>query len=859
MEKETSSNDSLLRSDDSSNPTRPQSGEKRDAEKSSDVDAQVRQLDPSEDEILEAKEVAAGMTLERAKSILQDTVKTHNGDPNFPFETLSTIKEYLSHKDMDDALAHSIKLQAALLYNNSPYPEVRGVVDNHDDPSTPASTLRGWILGIVFSIIVSAVNQLFSIRLPGISIGGTVVQLLAYPVGKAWERWVPCRELRVPFTSLVISTNPGPFNQKEHMLITIMSITSGSGPISSLLIWSQALPQYFNQQYARSFGYIFLNTFATNFIGYGFAGLIRTFLVYPSFCIWPRSLVTIALNKAMHAKDEGGRAISGPFNSSWRISRYRLFFYVFGFMFVYTWFPNFIFQALSYFSWMTWIAPHNVMLNVLTGMKNGLGLFNPFSTLDWNILSQDPLTVPAWSTFNSAAGMFLGGLCILAMWSANVWNTAFLPINTNQNFDHFGKPYNISAILTPDGFLDDQKYANYSAAYISAGFIMSHVGSFAIYSAMITYVVLYHWHELKTGYKNVFQRLLPEKWTGGQPKRDKSDSNDVHILPEWWYLLILVVAFVFGILAIALYPTHTSPVSVLYGILLSLAFIVPTGILTATTGISVYLVVLGQFLGGLYGNGNALAMNYFQSYATVTASHALTFANDLKLGHYLKLPPRVTFSAQVVSTVISSIIVTGMLKYQMTIKDVCTPNAPFRFYCPWVTSWSTESVLWGTIGPEKVFGIHGQYSWLLLGFPIGMALVIIFWGICKLWPNSRALRSIHIPVLISGASGWGIYSFSYMFPAVPIAWFSWVYIRGRYPALWAKYNFVLSAALSAGVAVSAIFIFFTVQLANVEINWWGNSVISEGCESYLTPCTGKTLAEGERFYPWWDGTKTPAP
>jgi hypothetical protein len=29
-------------------------------------------------------------------------------------------------------------------------------------------------------------------------------------------------------------------------------------------------------------------------------------------------------------------------------------------MFIYFWFPNYIFQALSYFNWIVWIAPNNV-------------------------------------------------------------------------------------------------------------------------------------------------------------------------------------------------------------------------------------------------------------------------------------------------------------------------------------------------------------------------------------------------------------------------------------------------------------------------------------------------------------------
>jgi len=34
-----------------------------------------------------------------------------------------------------------------------------------------------------------------------------------------------------------------------------------------------------------------------------------------------------------------------------------------------------------------------------------------------------------------------------------------------------------------------------------------------------------------------------------------------------------------------------------------------------------------------------------------------------------------------------------------------------------INTFFTASVLWGTIGPVKVFGRHGQYAWLLLGFP----------------------------------------------------------------------------------------------------------------------------------------------
>ncbi|GAO17651.1 hypothetical protein UVI_02002130 [Ustilaginoidea virens] len=334
---------------------------------------------------------------------MKKVLAIHDGDPNFPRVTLRKIQEFIGvlidsctaawgktrdahqllipevenediaeNPEKHEEIIQEMKVEAALITNNSPYAEVRAVTDNHDDPSTPVSTVRAWTIGIVFSCFLAFVNQLFSIRQPPIRFDTNMAQLLAYPVGKAWEKWMPQADMRIPFTSRVVNLNPGRFNKKEHMLIAIMANTSRSLPYTQYIIWTQVLPQYFNQQYARSFAYIFLNAFATNFIGYGLAGITRKFLVYPSYCVWPRSLVTIALNTALH--NEENHPVAGPLGKTWNVSRYRFFMVIFAGMFVYFWFPNYIFQVLTYFAWMTWIAPDNVHLNVLAGMQNGLGV-----------------------------------------------------------------------------------------------------------------------------------------------------------------------------------------------------------------------------------------------------------------------------------------------------------------------------------------------------------------------------------------------------------------------------------------------------------------------------------------------------
>ncbi|PHH64337.1 hypothetical protein CDD81_4694 [Ophiocordyceps australis] len=328
-----------------------------------------------ENDIIEAEEFSASMSVARVIEILKDILSTHDDDPNFPYENLQSIKEFLAIDDILEApekheqQVQEMKLLVAFIINNSPYAQVRAVVDNHDDPNIPVSTIRAWLIGIFFSILLPFVNQLFSIRQPSISFPSHVAQLLAFPIGKSWEKWMPDYQLPIPFTRKKISLNPGRFNKKEHMLITIMAGTSAGVPITNFVIWMQVLPQYLNQQYAKNFGYILLNSLATAFIGYGLAGIVRRFLVYPTHCVWPLSLATIALNGALH--HEENQPIAGPFNRIWTISRY----------------------LLAIFSWMTWISPNNRDLDILTGMQNGVGLLNPIPTLDWNIITTflDPL------------------------------------------------------------------------------------------------------------------------------------------------------------------------------------------------------------------------------------------------------------------------------------------------------------------------------------------------------------------------------------------------------------------------------------------------------------------------------------
>lgn len=89
-----------------------------------------------------------------------------------------------------------------------------GINLREDDPALPCLTVRMWTIGVVFCILGSGINTLYTFRFPSISLSQSAIQFLAYPVGKAWECAIP--DWGFSFRGSRISLNPGSFNYKAR-------------------------------------------------------------------------------------------------------------------------------------------------------------------------------------------------------------------------------------------------------------------------------------------------------------------------------------------------------------------------------------------------------------------------------------------------------------------------------------------------------------------------------------------------------------------------------------------------------------------------------------------------------------------
>ena len=82
----------------------------------------------------------------------------------------------------------------------------------------------------------------------------------------------------------------------------------------------------------------------------------------------------------------------------------------------------------------------------------------------------------------------------------------------------------------------------------------------------------------------------------------------------------------------------------------------------------------------------------------------MQFTADFKLGHYMKIPPRPMFFAQVVATVFAGTVQLGVQAWMFTnIPDICDTKQKDGFICPSTEVFGTASIIWGVIGPALQF------------------------------------------------------------------------------------------------------------------------------------------------------------
>ncbi|CAO3645788.1 unnamed protein product [Cunninghamella blakesleeana] len=662
------------------------------------------------------------------------------------------------------------------------------IIGTTDDPTLRILSVRGVLIAVCLSALSSSVSQLMFFKPVGLALSDTFMLMVAYVFCTLWSKFVPSGGW----------LNPFPFNSKEFTCIYICVSSANVSSYATYILSAQAL--YYENSPSPAGGIFLL--FATQLVGYGIAGHLRRFLVYPANMMWPATLPTISLIKALTGERE---------SNNWRT---KFFFLVFLGAFCYAIFPSYIFPVLGAVSIFCLAKQDSVWFTRIFGGGNvnqGLGILS--LSFDWNQLSYySPLVLPLWVQLNIYFGILLLWIIGPLIYISDQWHAKSFRFLSNGIFalnytDGSAKTYPQKEVLNPDNSLNYTKLHEVGVPMYSGIFAFSYVIINMGVTASVTHVALFYGKQIWTTVRNVTSRL--------------NKSDDIHNqlmavypeVPDWWYYIIFIIGT--GVNIGVAYANHSSLPAwgVILAVFISAILSLPLNMIEAITGTGFGLNVFAEMICGFILPGYPVANMYFKTLGYNTLNQAGKMAKDLKVGHYMKIPPRFTFVSQIVGTILGAIF-----NYIVNENIVNTKRDILLDENGGNNIWSGASpetinsaaITWGAIGPMAMFGPDSPYYIILWAFVIGLFIPIPGYLLHRKWPNV-GFDKINTPMIMVGLCTLPGTTSSWITVSFIIIIVTQGFIKRRYNDWFVKYNYLLSAALDSGTSLMVFFLAMALQ------------------------------------------------
>ncbi|KAL4253651.1 oligopeptide OPT transporter family protein [Abortiporus biennis] len=682
------------------------------------------------------------------------------------------------------------------------------VISTEDDPTLPIFTFRVLFLGIGLSAFGAVLATIYTFKPQNATVSQLFCLIIAYILGTAMHTFIPSK-------GYWRYLNPGPFNIKEHTAIVIMSSTASSVAIAMEII--AAIDLFYNTKLNGAVA--IFQIFASQMLGYGIAGLLRTLLVYPTYAFYPTYISVVNLLQSLH------------FGGALNHRRRKFFWIAFGAIFFWEWIPQYPFPLLTAFSVICLIdnGRSTFVRNLFgAGSSNeGIGLLS-FST-SWTLITQgNPLVWPLQTQINSYIGMAIGYIVLTLAYYKNAFNARDLVFMSTSLFASDGTTYNQTAILTPDNTLDPAQLQVVGLPRYTATYAISQICYNFALGAAITHVLVWHWGDLKRAFGGF-------RFLKGQQDIDDPHYQEMRKYPEvpqWWYMLLFVISLGVGIgcsytTGEALLPWW----SIIFFTFLSCIIAVCLGFITATTGFQISIKYAIQILAAFIHPGKPIAVMYVNLYGNSTAYQTLAMLQDLKLGQYVKLPPRATFVAQMAGSIIGSVFNYAMMvSIVNNNREVLLDPVGTRVWSGWIIQqYNSASVAMGALGKD-LFTFGKPYWFLAFAMFVGLFFPLPFWLVHRYSRSgsfiSKAAAYINTPI-VALYVGYLPYSVNgQWWSCVLIGFASQWWARTRRPRWFKSRNYLLSAALDGGSQVILFILSFAVFGASGNAiafpNWWGN-------------------------------------
>lgn len=189
----------------------------------------------------------------------------------------------------------------------------------------------------------------------------------------------------------------------------------------------------------------------------------------------------------------------------------------------------------------------------------------------------------------------------------------------------------------------------------------------------------------------------------------------------------------------------------------------------------------------------------------------------------------------------------------LEVKNICDTSllpesSPWT--CPGDDVFYSASIIWGVVGPRRMFtklGVYPEMNWFFL---IGLLAPVPVWYFSRKFPEKKWIKLINFPIIFGGTG--------YMPPARAVHYLSWgvvgiffnYYLFRKHKGWWARHTYILSGAMDAGVAFMGVFLYFAIQNSGKSgPDWWGASA-NDHCELARCPTAPGIEVKGCPLLSW---------
>jgi hypothetical protein len=300
------------------------------------------------------------------------------------------------------------------------------------------------------------------------------------------------------------------------------------------------------------------------------------------------------------------------------------------------------------------------------------------------------LWVPFQTLFNSFMGYTISIVLYMAIYYSNTWTARKFPFlspmlfSANSTAKNYTQ-YNQTLILS-NNVINDELLSKQGLPYLTATHVVGMTVVNISIMASITHVCIWHWDDIKsalllfTPFRNIFK---PKSWNLRFWKQEKeklspeeADKIDPHYRlmqayddsPSWWFGLLWIISALVGFITSRMAGANLEWWAFIIAIFIS-AFLLPFfAALHAMFGFVINVQPLIQMIGGYLLPGRPVANLYFATFGYQSLYQAKFMLRELKLGQYLHLAPKCTFTMQIIGTSIGCLMSYVMMQQITTEK-----------------------------------------------------------------------------------------------------------------------------------------------------------------------------------------------